>query len=166
MLLIGLSAGCGSAQLGDYKKTVKSGIDTLPWPKEMEKLLGEGDHFITHYGFSPGPKTWNSEIYFGGRYVFTLQVDVDVDYKKRAINKAVTSPQFYLKEVDRVQINPSGSPVTFYSEDWVFDEDKWKKLLKSGGDWSQIGIAIKTNPVAGFDSYATAMHAPRVRVPH
>jgi hypothetical protein len=167
--LAGLVASCGpsaNTQLSDYKATVLSGIKVLPWAKEMETLFGEGDHFITHYNFSPGPKTWNTEIFFGGRYELTLQVDVEIDYKQRLVVRTVTSPRFYLREIDSIQIAPSGHVAGSYSNDWTFDEVRWKKLVASGGDWSQIGISIKSNAVPGFDQHVKAMRAPRVQVPH
>jgi hypothetical protein len=154
------------SQLKDYKETVRSGIKARPWPKEMEALFGEGDHFITHYNFSPGPKTWNTEVFFGGRYELTLQVDVEIDYKKRTVVKVVTPPSFNLREVEHVQIDPSGLPTAFYSNDWTFDEARWKRLVVSGGDWLQIGILLKSNTVPGFDQYEKAMRAPRVQVSH
>ena len=132
----------------------------------MEVLFGEGDYFITHYNFSPVPKTWNTEVFFGGRYELTLQLDVEIDYRKRNVVKSVTPPTFYLREVERVQFSPSGQPMVFYSDDWSFDETRWKKLVASGGDWSQIGISLKSNAVPGFDQYEKAMREPRVRVPH
>ena len=65
--------------MSDYIQTVKSGLETLPWPKEREALFGEGDHFVTDYGSSSGAKEWNTEVFFAGRYTLTLQVDVDID---------------------------------------------------------------------------------------
>src|SRR6266481_3389857 len=102
ILTIGVLASCGGCKqdtMSDYIQTVKSGLDTLPWPKEMEALFGEGDHFVTHYGFSLGPNKWNTEIFFGGRYTLTLQVDVDIDYKGDTIRSNVSPAKFYLWEV-------------------------------------------------------------------
>ncbi len=153
-------------QLRQYKETVRSGIKSLPWPKQMERLFGEGDHFITHYSLSAGPKQWNTEVFFGSRYELTLQLEVDIDYDKRTVIHAATRPKFYLREVDRVKIAPSGQPTAFYSNDWTFDEARWQTLVTSGGNWSQIGITLKNIAVPGFDDYVKAMRAPRVKVSH
>lgn len=168
-ILAGMLTSCNpsmQSQLKDYEETIKSGINTLAWPKQMEALFGEGDHFITHYNFSPGPKTWNTEIFFGGRYELTLQVDVEIDYRKRTIVRTVTPAKFYLAEIESVQISSSGQVGATYSNDWSFDEARWKKLVGSDGDWSQIGIPLKTNAVPGFDQFVKAVREPRVQVPH
>jgi len=75
----------------------------------MEALFGEGDHFITHYGFSPGPKQWNTEVFFGGRYTLTLQVDVTIDNQKHLVLTNVTAPKFYLVEAGSLIWKPDGS---------------------------------------------------------
>ena len=43
----------------------------------MEALYGEGDNFITEYNFSSGPRLWNTEVFFGGRYTMDMQVPGD-----------------------------------------------------------------------------------------
>ncbi|SRR5258706_3553861 len=155
------------SQVKDYKATIRSGIKVLPWPKEMETLFGDGDHFITHYNMSPGPKTWNTEVFFGGRYVLTLQVDVEVAYSKREVGKVVGTPMFFLHEVESVAIGPTGAYDTRFSRNWNFGEAKWKTLVSTKGDWSSIGIKVKTNsPVENFDYYVKHLRAPRIQVPH
>jgi hypothetical protein len=170
LLTIGILASCGRCKqdtMSDYIQTVKSGLDTLPWPKEMEALFGEGDHFVTHYGFSPGPKKWNTEIFFGGRYTLTLQVDVDIDYKGHTIRSNVAPAKFYLWEVGALIRGARGVEGADIAGQWIFDEAKWKRLVQAKGDWSAIGIPVNTNsPIEGFDDYVKGCRSPRVNIPH
>jgi hypothetical protein len=97
-----LVSGCSRREI--YKKMVRSGIQVLKWPAEMEHLFGDSDHFITHWGFhDPGPRLWNSEVYFGGRFCLTMQVEVEVDYKTCAVIRTVAPPKFYLRKVNRLE---------------------------------------------------------------
>ena len=154
-------------QMSDYIQTVKSGINSLPWPKEMEALFGEGDHFITHYGFSPGPKEWHTDIFFGGRYELALQVDVEIDYEKNLVKTNTSPPKFYLSEVESLIRKPNRPVGAKIAHEWILDEAKWKKLVQSKGDWSAIGIPVKTNsPIPGFDEYVNGWRAPVVKIPH
>src|SRR2546422_65055 len=122
MLGAGTLTSCGGDKMSEYVQTMKSGLTTLPWPKEMEALFGDGDHFITHYGFSPGPKQWNTEVFFGGRYTLTLQVDVDIDYQKHLVLTNVSPPKFYLFEVGSLVRGPRGVEGADISAQWVLDE--------------------------------------------
>jgi hypothetical protein len=148
-----------------YKETVRSGIAILPWPKQMEELYGEGDHFISNYGIDAGPKQWHTNIYFGGRYQLRLELYVELDYAKHAVVKATTPAKFYVWEVVKVEMLPDGRVSTDYGRGWELDETQWSQLVAAKGNWSVLGISLKTNdPVPGFDAYVKAWRAPRVRV--
>ncbi|MBI3876542.1 MAG: hypothetical protein HY300_11440 [Verrucomicrobia bacterium] len=164
LLVLSALAACHD-KMTDYKQTVRSGIATLPWPKEMEAMLGEGDHFITHYGFSPGPKEWNTEIYFDGRYRFTMQVDVEIDYKKHVVEKSTSPPKFYLSEIGSLTRENGKVVGAKIADQWDLDETKWRKLVEAHGDWSAIGVPVKKgSPILGFDEYVKGWRAPRVQV--
>jgi hypothetical protein len=167
LLSCGTGTSCdGGDQMKNYIKTVKSGIDRLPWPKEMEALFGEGDHFITHFGFDPGPKDWQTEVYFGGRYRLTLQVEIDIDYKTCLVKTNVSAPKFYLLEVESI-VRKNGGIEANLSGQWILDKVKWKRLVDSNGDWLAVGLPIRTNsPVPGFEDYVKGWRAPRVKIPH
>jgi len=168
-LTIGVLSSCGGCKqdtMNDYIQTVKSGLDTLPWPKEMEALFGEGDHFVTHYGVSPGPRKWTTEVFFGGRYTLALQVDVEIDYRNHTIKKNVSPPKFYLWEVESTFgiESPKSAKI---SGQWILDQTKWEELVRAKGDWSALGIPVRTNsPVPGFEDYVQGLRAPRIRIPH
>lgn len=150
--------------MDDYVETMQSGIATLTWPREMEKLFGDADHFITHYGFSSGSKRWTSKVYIYGRYELALSVEVAIDYRHNRIAGAASSPVFYLWRVSEIVNDGKGAN---FAGQWIFHEDKWKQLVQTGGDFSAIGITVETNnPVGGFDAYVQGNRALLVKIPH
>ena len=41
-----------------------------------------------------------------------------------------------------------------FTNGWVLGEEQWKRVVEAKGDWSKIGIILKTNsPVAGIQEY-------------
>jgi hypothetical protein len=133
----------------------------------METLFGDGDHFITHYGFDSNPKPWNTEVFFAGRYTLTLQVDVTIDYDRHLVKTNVAPPIFYLHEVAKILRGPKSVEGAEFSGQWVLDESKWEKLVDAKGNWSAIGVDLKTNsPVSGFSDYVQQSRSPRVKIPH
>ena len=154
---------CGRST--DYKATVRSGISNLPWPNQMEALFGEGDHFITHYGFDSKPKQWNTEVYFAGRYMLTLQVDVAIDYSTDTVLTNTIPAKFYLTEIAKIEKSPAGRLSIEFSNGWDLNEEQWSQLVAAKGDWSVLGISLRlSDPVPGFDEYVKVHRSPRVRV--
>ena len=167
-LLASLCTGC-SGYIEDYKSTVRDGIKTVPHVQEIKRIFSNAptDYFITNYGFDKDkPKQWNTVVYFGGRYTFTYQVDVVVDYKNNRVGKVVGKPQFYLEEVVKVLDASSDSVGADYKHPGdTLDEDKWNKLVAAHGNFSVIGITLNTNaPVQGFDEYVHAWRKERIQV--
>lgn len=65
-----------------YKETVRNGIKTIPQVQEFKKLFpgAPTDNFFIEYGVHKDePVTWNTVVYFGGRYTLTYVVQVRVD---------------------------------------------------------------------------------------
>lgn len=164
LLLISFSViSCGRQNA--YDAAVTSGIATLPWPKQMEVMFGEGDHFVTHFGFDSKPKQWNTEVYFGKRYMLTLQVDVVINYSAGTVVKTASPATFYLTKIARIQRLPDGRMSTFPGNGWTVNEEQWSQLVAANGDWSVLGISLRMDdPVPGFDGYVKAHRSPRVRV--
>jgi hypothetical protein len=169
-LIIALVTSCGDfggKGMDHYVETMQSGFKILPWPNQMEALYGEGDHFITHYGFSDGPKTWQTVVSFYDRYTLTMAVDVNIDYGAHKLTPFVGHPKFYLQEVKSVEIPAGGGVDVNFANECFLDEEQWKKLVASGGDWSKLGIPVKTNsPVPGFEAHVKAFREPLVKIPH
>jgi hypothetical protein len=155
-----ITAGCGlTSTMKDYKATVKSGGAAIPAAAQMEELFPEVDHFITHYGFDNKPKLWNSEAFFGGRYILTMQVMVDVDYTNRKV-KQVGEPRFYLQEIQRIE----GIYHSYAGDGAEFGLEKWKQLFEAGGELSAIGFTPKRSAVPGFAEMVAAKRRDRIPV--
>jgi hypothetical protein len=165
-LLALLLAGCRPSGMEDYKQMVRSGLQTMPWPLEIEQVFGDADHFLTHWNFAiEDPLQWNTEVYFGGRFWLTMQVETEVDYWKRTVVRTVKPPKFYLFKVASVTPFPNGGVKGKVDKQWEFGEAEWQKLVAAKGDWAAIGISLgDTNPVPNFDTMVKAQRAPRVRV--
>jgi hypothetical protein len=151
-----------------YKSAVEDGIKTVPHIDEIKRIFTNEptDHFITQFGFHERePVMWNTEVFFGGQYIFTYQVYVAVDYAKYQITKTVGAPKFSLVRVNRVFEETSGNTGADFSEDYKFDEAAWEKIVANHGDFSVIGIRIDTNHyIQGFDKYVGAVRRDRVQV--
>jgi len=154
----------------DYKTTVRNGIKTVPHVQEIKAIFPNAltDHFITHYGFDKNkPKTWNTIVYFGGRYELKYKVDLMVDYKNDRIGKTVGKPKFFLWEVEKVfAASPDGSVGgTYKAPGHQFGEDEWNKIVAAKGDFSVIGITLNTNsPIPSFDNYVHGWRKDRIQV--
>jgi hypothetical protein len=90
-----------------YKMGVKSGFKKIPEAKQIEDLLGEADHFISYSGANV-PQEWNTEVFFGGRYVLTMQIVVETSFDFSKVTKVKGEPKFYLSEVAQVDRDPNG----------------------------------------------------------
>ncbi len=149
-----------------YIQTIQSGIKILPWPREMEALFGDGDHFILYYGTAGEQKPWHSRVFFYGRYSLTLETTVEIDDKNHTIKNFAAPPKFYLHEVKSVEMD-NGRAITRFSDQWVLDQTQWEKLVAAKGNWAVLGIRLKTNePVPGFDAYVKGERDPIEKIPH
>lgn len=122
-----------------YLAIHRSGLNRLPYPHQMEALFGKGDHFITHYGQS-GPLTWNTHVYFYGRYLLGLQVDVEVDYSAKTVVREVGPPTFYFIEYIDMRKDSDGMfrPV-HGGHQWNIGRAEWEMLVAGKGDFRVIG---------------------------
>src|SRR3569832_1380884 len=119
----------------------------------MEELYPVADHFITHFGFDDAPNMWNTEVFFGGRYTLTMQVDVEIDYDAKRVTKVFGEPKFYLHEAQNVEILPDGRAQVSYAgqHERTFGPNGWTKLYNSKGDLAVIDLRTENEPVKSFD---------------
>ncbi len=171
LLILTCFSSCGYGggfNMENYKKAVKSGFVLIPESLQIEKLFGDSDHFISYSGPNVG-QDWNTEVFFGGRYTLTMQVDVKTDSSGPGFSKitsVVGKPTFYLNELRSIDISPDGSASGAESANgWQFDADKWAKVVEAKGDFSVIDITLKKDaPLKGFKEYVKAVRAPRIQV--
>lgn len=173
MILTLAPFGCGASggmvratrNRDDYIATVRSAKDALPIAMQMEEFFPVADHFITEYAmFDSKPKTWNTEVFFGGRYTLTMQVDVYIDYKTNRIVNVVGEPKFWLVGTESVKVLPDGRAYHVGGDGGEFGADEWKKVRDAKGDFSVIGIKINREPAENFEEYVRQTRAPRIAV--
>jgi hypothetical protein len=156
-------ASCGSRfDMNNYTQAVRSGFKKIPESMQIEKWFGEADHFISYSGPNV-QQHWYTEVFFDGRYVLTMRVDVRTSPAFSDIIEVPGEPEFFLHEVEEVS-DESGTGAKFTKE-WRFGRNDWKKVNDANGDFSVIGITIKKNqPVQHFEAYARGQKEPRIRV--
>lgn len=170
---ISVAIGCGgrrelSVTLDDYAAVHESARSGLPIAVQFEELFaGETDHFITHFGLTRNRGAeelkWNSLALFGGRYNLQMEIPVLVDYDSKRVTRA-GNPVFGLREYTHV-----GDDAGLISSNSrtlaIFGEAEWKKIYKSGGDFSVIGVKINRGaPLPGFEKLVQAATRPLVPV--
>jgi len=151
--------------MSDYIATVASARSALPVAVQIEELFGDADHFITHFGFDKKPKTWNTEVHFGGRYRLTMQVLVVVDYKKTTVT-CVGEPKFWLKEISNVEYSPDGGHSASFnsSHEITFSLSEWHGFYESEGDLTVLGVTKNPKTVPHFEDLVSSIRRDRVHV--
>jgi hypothetical protein len=151
-----LLLGCSPPMEG-YKRTVRDGITSIPHVQEILHIFPQApiDHFITQFGFDKSkPVLWNTQVFFGGRYEFTYQTYIVVDYSKDRILKTVGPAKFNIVRVSRIYDATPESIGAEFDGDYKFNESDWKKVVAANGDFSVIGVPIDTNHIVPrFDEY-------------
>lgn len=159
-------ASCSNrTNMTDYRAAHLSAKQSLPIAVQMEELFGDADHFISHFGFS-GEKTntWSTQVFFDGRYKLTMQVEIVIDYAK---NTFVVSDdyKFYLIEVKQLTEHDGKVNGAKLGENYRFSAEDWAKVYESEGDFSVIGIQLRTDdPLPRFDEYVQGWRRPRIPI--
>jgi hypothetical protein len=164
-----IMCGCDISHMSrpGYKETVRDGIHTIPHVQEIVKMFPGAtiDNFITNYNLTQQtPHTWNTEVFFGGRYILTYQVDVIIDYRKHRIEKIVSPVKFNLRSL--ASVDRGDGEFTRCEWDRHFGEPEWNKVVAANGDFSVIGIHLdlKSPPIPGWDDYVRGWSEPRIHV--
>jgi hypothetical protein len=146
--------GYGNYKTWGHQEFAANGVAQIEPAAQMDKLYDDCRHYITYSGRDT-VSTWNAVAYFGGRYVLTMQVPVEIE--SRNTGKIVGEPRFYLLEVEKVSISASGQVSASFSRGHQFGSGEWQTVFRSHGDFATIGFQMRTSaPVVGFDSYARA----------
>jgi hypothetical protein len=117
--------------------------------QEFERLFpGAGRSISCYPPLIWGDNKWSSTASFYGRYELTMQFPVIVDYLGKT-GKRQGPAEFYFQEITRVEKDPrfSGAGATIYYEgaSLRFGEQEWNRLVASNGDFSVLGLTLKTN---------------------
>lgn len=116
--------------------------------KKFEGLFPDSRHFISYYSGTKGDPRWNSKIGLHGRYILTLQFDIQFD-PTRTHPERSSEPIYYLVEIDRIESDGHS-----YTDRQIrFDHAEWQHLLESGGDFGVIGYPMEhSRPLEGFEA--------------
>ena len=106
-IVLAVVPACHRDSAQDYVATVQHGLSVIPQCEQIEELLGEADHFITHYGFGKQPLVWNTEVHFNGGFSLTMQMDVFVDYSTNEVRPTDTAT-FMLLEYGDIEVSDGG----------------------------------------------------------
>ncbi len=173
MICMCIIMGCTDRSwLEGYKNTIRHGIQSIPHVTEIRRLFPDAptDHFITNYNIEKQkPHVWNTEVFFGGRYTLTYEVDVVINYNEHRYNehrieKVVSSGKFNLRSFARIA--QGDGDFDRFEWDRHFGETEWNKVVEAGGDLSVIGIRLdlKSPPIPGWDDYVRRWSEPRIKV--
>lgn len=143
-----------------YSRIVQNAGRDVPYALEIQKKWSPAvDHFISAFDVNKEPAgIWNTEAFFGDRYILTMQVRINVDEKTERI-KLIEEPRFLLREpknCDRrggAQYGPSQSK-------W-FTVEEFQSLVNARWDFEAIGISIDSTPVENFPIYQAMTRSPR-----
>jgi len=166
MICLGMCL-CSCEQRPDmncYIETVKHGLTVVQESNEIEAMLGDSDHFITHFGAGKQPLIWNTEVYFGGGYCLTMQVDVIADYDACKVDMMVGDMRFHLVEYGVIEERGGGQMSASIVSDIAFSSSEWKTIVQNNGDFSVLDITVKHNFIPGFSKYVASIRSARICV--
>ena len=128
-----VAVGCSPRPTqSNYDECIADGMTKLKWANEMNEMFPFCDHFVIHYGIGKGvEKEWQSEAYFGGRFVITMSVQIVLNDHLNGITKVEGSPKFYLREI--ISIVPDGG--RFHAKigkQDVLQEQEWLEMRNVG----------------------------------
>lgn len=162
-----LFSACINSRFNDMNKAEKNGLKEIVYAAQINELFPDATHFISYYTGEYGTPTWNSTMDLYGRYVFTMQCEVEFDADRLHIISH-EPPIFYIHEMweqedenrfyGSVEVDSLGKSgmvemdslgkVVRVMLNREFGADIWKKIFESKGDFTQAGMdLIKNKPV-------------------
>ena len=136
----------------NYELAVQSGRRSIQAAREIDALYPGAKHFITYYSGAMGKPSWNSEIGLHGRYILTMQCQIELNPSRQEIIDS-SDYKFHLVEVKSVQgSSEKGYSVSYGNTQLSFGLSEWSRLVDTGGDLTALGVEIDTDtPVELFD---------------
>ena len=166
------TCGCsrGSPSTVDSRATLNNGLTTVPHVQEIQGLFPNAriNNFISEYGYGYDARkmvVWNTEVFFGGRYILTYQINVTADYKGQRISRIIGNPRFVLVEVNRIFNASPESLGADIAGDYKFNDAQWEKVVANKGDFRVIGIMVLSNaPLPKFNEFARSVGQGRIQL--
>ncbi len=119
----------------DYIETTKRGVTAVPHVREITAIFTNSpkSHFIEQLGLragsKPKPAKWNTIVWFGGRYEFTYQVDVN-PRSPRAYNQKSECREILLSGSRRDHRQRQGSEIRSIRETRSSGKPNGRKFLR------------------------------------
>jgi hypothetical protein len=135
-----------------YNAAIRSGPSEIGPVSQFVELFPDARHSITYYTGQMGQPQWTSTVGLHGRYVLTVQTDIEFDWSRRHV-KSHGPPRYILVEVRAVSLLPDGTTTIESGPTQVhFGPKEWERLYRAGGDLSVLGITVvKDQSVAHFE---------------
>jgi hypothetical protein len=162
-----LITGCtANPSQSDCLKTTEQGIKTVPHVEKIRQIFSNAPmtHFIEQHGLKIGetkrrPAHWNTVVWFEGRYELSYQTLVVPDYNLHSVSKLLPPQKTIFVLCEITNITDEGRGASFDSAGGrSFTETEWNKIAAARGDFSVIGVHIKTNaPIAGIENFILAV---------
>jgi hypothetical protein len=156
LLALACFGSCGDIDDYDerYEQAMRSGFSKIPQAREIEKLFGEANHFISYFDMVGVGQAWRTtDVFIAGRYKLEMGVDVRMDEQFTKIVEVIGEPKFYLREIERVKFYGEQVGAAF-GEQFTFGPEEWAKVVEAKGDFSVIGIHLDLdNPVKNIERY-------------
>jgi hypothetical protein len=134
----------------------RSGYSKIPQARQIDEFFGKAEHRVADEGDETDEgikEEWISEVYFGGRYLLVMTVDIRVDRRTSEVSKIIGTPVFQLLEIQSVDMS-SGAPRLHHRAPGgrEFNAADWDKIVAAKGDFSAIGIQMhEDGPISNFD---------------
>jgi len=132
-----------------HQQFAANGVSQIAPASQMDELFDDCRHFIT-YGPNDVP-LFNSVAYFGDRYKLTMQVPVNIE--SEFLGSITGEPKFYLNEISKISISPSGQVGASFSRNLDFGSAEWKQVYNANGDFGKIGFVLDPTAVPNFKKY-------------
>lgn len=150
-----------SAPSPAYVSIHRYAAKAIPAAVEIEKHFAHVDHFITHFGIVGGTTIWNTEAFFGDRYILTLQVPIKIDYASNTF--AIAGEPLCILCAAR-ECERRGSIQYDTGEQRTFSPSQLDMLISSQWDWACVGVRIHDTPVKWFPVCQAMKTSPRVKI--
>lgn len=129
---------------------VSANRGSYPVISEFYGAFPEAFSYVSHARAGYGPRVWNSTAPIHGRYVLTLQFEIEIDKNCKIVSSK--QPMWYLREVSRVDRDQSGRESIYYGHQEQFGADRWYRFIHEGRDVRVLGVDPRATAIPGFES--------------
>jgi hypothetical protein len=134
-----------------HDAALRNGVSEIEPIKQFAEMYPEAEHTISHFSAGDGSESWTSTVGLHGRYVFTVQVDVRLNWSLRHVASFGTA-KYVLNEIESVGLGTSGQASITTKDSWHFGPDRWEAVYHARGDLRALGIDVITDrPIPHFD---------------